>query len=294
MLQYLFLKQNRANSFSLFLRHVRKNILLVSLLLLTSCSSSIYPHFSGIGRVKEYAIYSADLPASFDSFRVAFIADLHYKSKFKKKQLISCVSALKLIRPDALLLGGDYQEGCAYVEELFRYLSQVNPTYGVYGVLGNNDYERCTDSIRRVMKRYNMQLLEHKVATIVKGRDSIFVCGIRDPFNLKKNGISPTLSLSPQDFVILLTHTPDYAEQVDISNSDLVLAGHTHGGQIRFLKWIVPHTGSVYKKRFLTGKAMTDQGIPVITTNGLGTSRIKFRFGSPSEIVVVTLHKKDN
>lgn len=199
-----------------------------------------------------------------------------------------------MIDPDVLLLGGDYQEGCEYVEELFSYLSKVYPAYGVYGVLGNNDYERCTDSIRRVMKRYNMQLLEHKVATIVKGKDSIFVCGIRDPFNLKKNGISPTLSLSPRHFVILLTHTPDYAEEVDVSNSDLVLAGHTHGGQIRLLKWIVPHTGSIYKKKFLTGKAMTHQGIPVITTNGLGTSRIKFRFGSPSEIVVVTLHKRAN
>ena len=48
-----------------------------------------------------------------------------------------------------------------------------------------------------------------------------------------KNGTSPTLGLSPDDFVILLTHTPDYAEDVPITNTDLVLAGHTHGGQVR-------------------------------------------------------------
>lgn len=59
----------------------------------------------------------------------------------------------------------------------------------------------------------------------------ILIAGVRNPFNLQKNGVSPTLALSPDDFVILLTHTPDYAEDVAITNTDLVLAGHTHGGR---------------------------------------------------------------
>ena len=63
---------------------------------------------------------------------------------------------------------------------------------------------------------------------------------------------SPTLSLSPDDFVILLTHTPDYAEEVSITNTDLVLAGHTHGGQVTLFGLYAPIIPSRYGQRFLS------------------------------------------
>mgnify|MGYP000102083902 FL=1 len=99
-------------------------------------------------------------------------------------------------------------------------------------MLGNNDYEACYDDIVREMRHYGMHLLEHKVDTLRRGGERILVAGVRNPFDLGKNGTSPTLGLSPDDFVILLTHTPDYAEDVPVTNSDLILAGHTHGGQV--------------------------------------------------------------
>ena len=91
-------------------------------------------------------------------------------------------------------------------------LAQVKTPLGTYAVLGNNDYEACYDDIVREMRHYGMHLLEHKVDTLRRGGGRILVAGVRNPFDLGKNGISPTLGLSPDDFVILLTHTPDYAE----------------------------------------------------------------------------------
>lgn len=208
--------------------------------------SSVYP---GIDRVKKYEFTHRDVPDAFDGFRIAFISDLHYKSLFKEKGLESLVRLLNAQHADVLLMGGDYQEGCQYVPELFAALAKVKTPMGTYGVMGNNDYERCHDEIIREMQRYGMRPLEHQIDTLRRDGAQIILAGVRNPFDLANNGVSPTLSLSPSDFVILLVHTPDYAEDVSVANSDLVLAGHTHGGQVRILGYapIIPsHYGACF------------------------------------------------
>ena len=91
----------------------------------------------------------------------------------------------------------------------------------------------------------------------------------------------PTLALSPDDFVILLMHTPDYAEDVAITNTDLVLAGHTHGGQVTLFGLYAPILPSHYGQRFRGGLKRNSQGIPMIITNGLGTSNKNIRMFAP-------------
>lgn len=166
--------------------------------------SSVYP---GIDRVKKYEFTHRDVPDAFDGFRIAFISDLHYKSLFKEKGLESLVRLLNAQHADVLLMGGDYQEGCQYVPELFAALAKVKTPMGTYGVMGNNDYERCHDEIIREMQRYGMRPLEHQIDTLRRDGAQIILAGVRNPFDLANNGVSPTLSLSPSDFVILLVHT---------------------------------------------------------------------------------------
>ena len=161
---------------------------------------------------------------------------------------------------------------------------------GTYGVMGNNDYERCHDDIVNTMKHYGMRPLEHEVDTLRKDGQQIIIAGVRNPFDLQKNGVSPTLALSPDDFVILLMHTPDYAEDVAITNTDLVLAGHTHGGQVTLFGLYAPILPSHYGQRFRGGLKRNSQGIPMIITNGLGTSNKNIRMFAPSEVVVIELN----
>ena len=146
--------------------------------------------------------------------------------------------------------------------------------------------------VREAMQYTGVHLLEHRVDTLRKGDAYILLCGIRNPFDLKTNGVSPTLKLNPEDFVLMLTHTPDYVEDVDVSNTDLALAGHTHGGQVSLFKKWTPAHFSKYGNRFLTGLRHNSRGIPVIITNGLGTSRRDIRLFTPSEVVLIVLHKK--
>lgn len=249
--------------------------------------------YAGIDRVKKYEFTHRDVPESFDGFRIAFISDLHYKSLFKEKSLANLVRLLTELRADVLLMGGDYQEGCEYVPELFAALAKVKTPMGTYGVMGNNDYERCHDDIVNHMRRYGMRPLEHQLDTLRRGGEQIILAGVRNPFDLANNGVSPTLSLSPKDFVILLVHTPDYAEDVAVTNSDLILAGHTHGGQVRILGY-APIIPSHYGARFLTGLKYNTAKIPMIVTNGLGTSNKNIRIGAPAEVVLITLHRLKN
>ena len=117
------------------------------------------------------------------------------------------------------------------------------------------------------------------------------MAGERNPFDLGKNGTSPTLGLSPDDFVILLTHTPDYAEDVPVTNSDLILAGHTHGGQVTLFGLYAPIVPSHYGQRFLSGLKYNSKNIPMIVTNGIGTSQKAIRMFAPAEVVMIVLHR---
>lgn len=257
---------------------------------ITSSATKLSSAYAGIDRVVNYDFTHRDVPEAFEGFRIAFISDLHYKSLFKEQGLNSLVNLLIAQKADVLLMGGDYQEGCEYVEPLFAALSRVKTPMGTYGVMGNNDYERCHDDIVCTMEHYGMRVLEHKVDTLRKDGQQILIAGVRNPFDLARNGVSPSLALSPKDFVILLVHTPDYIEDVSIANTDLALAGHTHGGQVRIFG-VAPILPSHYGNRFVTGLAYNSAKIPLIVTNGIGTSQVPIRIGAPAEIVMITLHR---
>lgn len=245
--------------------------------------------YTRISRIKYYNFTHRDVPSAFDGFRFAFISDLHYKSLFDEKGLHELVELLQRQNVDAILMGGDYHERGTHIKELFTELSKVKTKYGYMGVLGNNDYESHYKDVVREMRRHKMAVLEHKCDTIYRKGQFIIVAGIRNPFDLEKNSVSPTLKLKPKDFVILLTHTPDYAEEVSIANTDLALAGHTHGGQVTVFGY-APIVPSKYGQRFLTGLKKLSSGIPIIITNGIGTSQKPIRIGAPAEVIVITLH----
>ena len=208
---------------------------------------------------------------------------------FADYRLEDITRLLNDLHPDALLIGGDLHEGCEYVPDVIAALGAVKTPLGTYAVLGNNDYEACYDDILKEMERQGIHLLEHKADTLRRNGEHIVIAGVRNPFDIGQNGQSPTLSLAPEDFVVLLTHTPDYAEDVPITNTDLVLAGHTHGGQVTVFGLYAPIIPSHYGQRFLTGLKYNSSNTPIIITNGIGTSNKNVRLFAPSEVVVITL-----
>ncbi len=263
-------------------------IFVLALTLLTSCATRYHVKTKGMARVRYYEICHKDIPQGFDGTLIVFASDFHYKSKFADKQLRGTIETIGRIAPDLIMLGGDYVEGCQNINALFEAIGSIDAPLGKYAVMGNNDYETCYDEIVEAMQRNGITLLEHRNDTITAGDEWMIVSGIRNPFDVS-NSVTPTLQLNDSDFVIMLVHTPDYALDNSIANTDLVLSGHTHGGQITFFGIYAPVVHSRHGQRYRTGMKRNSSGTPIIITNGLGTSQRNIRLFAPSEVVAVEL-----
>lgn len=260
-----------------------------ALLLLLICTSCTSLKYAGVDRIRRYDIVSPDVDEALDGYRIAFASDFHLESRYRSRQLQGTVKALQTVQPDLLLLGGDYQEGCEYVEPLLDALGNCRPNDGIWAVLGNNDCERCMEDIVTGMKLHGFHLLDYEAEAL---HDGLVVVGV--PYCVHPPLVQPLLQdLDSACFVVLLTHSPDIVEMAAMTPDcvDLALAGHTHGGQITLFGF-APETASRYGRRFLSGLNVTSRGVPIITSRGLGTSRIPVRFCAPTDILLVTLHSK--
>ncbi len=245
---------------------------------------------TGVGRIKRYEVVSKRLPQEFDGCRIAFISDIHYPSKFTRKRLAKVVRELRELEPQLLLLGGDYVTSNDYVDELFDSLATVKSEYGTFAVLGNHEFRR-TDVIKEAMHRRGIRLLSDEACALTSD-SSFYIAGVANPFKIDSTTVSPTVAVPDSAYTILLVHTPDYAQTVG-APADIVLSGHTHGGQVSLFGLYTPVKNTRYGTRFLRGMNRTDSGVSVITTNGVGTSRRKIRFCVPSEIVLVILRRDE-
>lgn len=260
-------------------------MLLATVLLLTSSCATLSPN--GVGRIKRYTIESDRLPAAFDGCKVAFISDCHYPSLFTAKRLGRLVSSLSGMQPDILLLGGDYVSHNDSIDALFSALASVKPRYGTYAVLGNHERMNGED-VARSMQKHGIVLLSDSIVCIDSIGGLFSVAGVHDSFSNEPEMLQRIGSAWERGFVLLLAHTPDYAENSSVK-ADVVLSGHTHGGQVSLLGLYSPVKNTQYGNRFLHGMNMTSSGVPIITTSGVGTSRRKVRICVPSEIVMLYL-----
>lgn len=262
-------------------------LFIIATLLFSSCAS-LSPN--GVGRVKRYSFADEAVPDEFDGYKIAFVSDIHYPSLFTQKRLRKLTRRLQKESADLLLLGGDYVTSDNYLDELFDSLSAVNPDDGVYAVLGNHE-RRYKESAIQTMGNYDIVLLADSVVTIERGEGVIYLVGIYDSFSYDSLVVQPTETIDEEAFVMLLCHTPDYAERSS-TTADIVFSGHTHGGQVSLFGLYTPVKNTQYGNRFLRGMNEATSGASVITTTGVGTSRRKVRFCVPSELVFVTLKKR--
>lgn len=217
-----------------------------------------------------------------------FISDLHIKKNdvARVRRIVKLVNAQK---PDIVLGGGDYANGhsvkSALDFEILGYeLSKIDAPYGFYTVLGNHDWWADGEALSKNFEKFGIKVLENSSTPVYIGNGKyLYIAGLGDRDTRTVKPIA-TLSntLSPR---ILLTHHPDVFYDVK-ENVDLMLAGHTHGGQV-----VLPLLGPLliptsYPRKFAYGM-FEENGNRIIVTKGLGTSILPIRFNCRPEIVVI-------
>lgn len=256
----------------------------LSLALLAGCAS-VPP--LGVNRVRAQTVVRADLPSSLDGYRIAFVSDIHFGNNFSRARLERLIDSINAEKPDCILLGGDDTLGYRQIAEFAEAASRFQAPEGVYAVLGNHDFYNGRQRSIETLRAAGIIVLDESALQTPRG---LTVCGINDFTDIFPVMNKLTDILDKNDFTVLVSHNPDFAEKADLSCFDLMLSGHTHGGQITLFGY-APVLPSEYGQKYRTGTVYKD-GIPVIVSNGagFGGTLLRFRFCAPSDFLLITLH----
>lgn len=238
---------------------------------------------------KTYIITSPEIPISFDGTRIVFLSDIHYGDLFSKYQLSNAIKQTRSYDPDIILLGGDYVKNSPkFIQPCFDSLKTVHPPLGVYGVLGNHDHWQGADLTRKTMSNASINSIDNNAFWITKDNQRIRIGGVGDHCEDTQDLNVTINEVNTNDFTILVSHSPDYAPEITSDKVDLVLSGHTHGGQITLFGLYAPKVPSHYGQKFRTGKVILNK-MQVIVSNGIGTVFLPLRFFSPPQIIIMEL-----
>jgi uncharacterized protein len=265
---------------------VKKLILIIAMLMIFFGAYSLIEPY--LIETKEIIIESDQIPAEFDGKRIVFLTDIHYGSFFSENRLNNLVNQTNELKPDMILLGGDYvTNDPSSVETVFSSLSNLNAPLGVYGVLGNNDPEN--NSIQ-AMQNAGITYIGNNAVWIGSNTSRIRVGGVGDMDTDVPNQLPTIDGVTPEDYVILVSHKPDYFEKISRSKIDLQLSGHTHGGQITFFGLWAPFINSKYGQKYVTGLKKSNNNTMIIS-NGIGMVWAPVRFFARPQIIVITLKR---
>jgi len=241
--------------------------------------------------VKQIGVESKDIPESFDGKKVVFISDIHYGPFFSKERVRDLVTEVNDLAPDLIVIGGDYVDHSSEdISSCFEELRNLKAPLGVYGVLGNHDHWGRENLTHEKMTEAGITPLDNKAVWISLVGERIKLGGVGDLWHDTQN-ISPTIDgVGVDDFIVLLSHNPDYAEKIKTDKVDLVLSGHTHDGQVTFFWLWAPYTNSKYGQKYRSGFVDTKYA-KVYVTRGIGTTILPIRFFARPEITVLNLKR---
>ena len=234
--------------------------------------------------------WSGDTP-----LRVAVLADLHVGSPFNgMANLRRTIDLTNAAKPNLICILGDLVitgvRGGHFVppEDIAAELARLRAPSGVFAVLGNHDDWLDHDRVKRALESNGIPVIEETAVRLATAAGPVWVAGISDLW-MGRPDIATALAGVPDDGspVLLLTHNPDVFPDVP-ARVTLTLAGHTHGGQVRFPFVGAPIVPSRFGQRFAAGH-LVEGGRHLFVATGVGTSILPVRFRVPPAVNVLTL-----
>jgi predicted MPP superfamily phosphohydrolase len=238
--------------------------------------------------LKENIVVSSRLPAPFDGFTILHLSDLHVD--MCPGAMARAGALLRGLRYDLCVLTGDYRGATkGPFAPALAGLAQLREAIDapILAVLGNHDTIRMTPGLEAM----GMTVLLNERETIERGGARLQVAGVDEPHYFRADDIGRALAGAPRDdFSILLSHTPEIFARAAEAGVDLLLAGHTHGGQICLPGGRPLTLDSVLPRAFGAG-AWRHDAMQGYTSVGAGSSVLPVRFNCPPEITLHRLRK---
>lgn len=258
---------------------------------------------SGVGLVTGSAAYGAvyerhqmsrtdldilvsGLPPALDGLRIGLITDIHHSVTVSAEDVSRAVEVLRRAAPDVMVLGGDYvtygdRRFVGPVAERLAPLAQA--PFGSFAILGNHDDDR--DMPAALSARGFTVLRDQRTTLTIRG-ERLDIAGIRF-WTRRPSDIAPVLN-GRGETLLLLAHDPRRLVEAAALDVQLVLSGHTHGGQV-----LLPGVGAIAGRKFpvLSGIGQQDN-TALFVSRGVGTVYVPVRFNCPPEVAVLTLRRK--
>ena len=260
----------------------------------------VFPvHLSRQLYLVENDVTSEKLPRALHGLKIAYASDIHFGALLKEERVIDLAERLNALEADIILLGGDYGEDAAHTLEFFRLLPPLKAKLAVCGVIGNHDRAEATaEELIDAMETCGITPLVNSTLTLEMDGKKLCICATDDlshgdpAFNEVKEQVFGA------DYVIYAPHSPDALEAAREEGADgfydLVVCGHTHGGQVAIFGF-APYTSSLYGARYgnlyLSGEIEEDDGTQIIISNGVGITWMPVRFGAPPQYHLITLRR---
>ena len=235
--------------------------------------------------LRENLIVSPRLPQAFDGFTILQLSDLHVE--MSEAAMDRVVALLEGASYDLCILTGDYRAKTwgpheAAISGVARVRAAVRGE--VYGVLGNHDTILMVPALEAV----GITMLINEGKIIERAGERIHLAGIDDAHYYRMDNLDKAAAdIPPGAFSILITHTPEIYRQAAHADFDVLLSGHTHGGQI-CLPGRIPITLDSVLPRSMGSGAWRYHDMIGYTSVGAGSSVVPVRFNCPPEI---TLHR---
>ncbi len=247
-------------------------------------------------------LYAPRLPEAFDGYTIIQVSDLHMRQIGRRERLLERLASA-LPPADLLAVTGDLIHTAAGVEPFLKLAEAFPSRDGAYAIFGNSEHKNGVRpyAFSRTLAEHGITPLLNRHVLLERGGARIALAGVDDPVN-DLDRLGEALEGVPADlFTLLLMHSPDGIAEAVVRGVDVVLAGHTHGGQVRLPFFGAPYTHSLMGRRmsdgyYSRGRLRRAIGIrpgrtQLYVTRGIGVSGLALRFLTRPELTVITLRR---
>jgi predicted MPP superfamily phosphohydrolase len=237
--------------------------------------------------IERQEIYLRRLPAKLDGLRVVHLSDFHYGPLVNPQHLQRAVKVANDLRPDLIALTGDYiSQDRVYAAPCAEVVGKLRARHGIYAVLGNHDHWTDAQLIADLFRAEDIRVLINEGSRMDLHGESFWLAGVDDTMVGLEDLSLALAGARHNELKLLLAHNPTILRRAARAGVDLVLSGHTHGGQVT---WRSEKSRSGRPRRRMLRGLGRRGNTQIYVTRGLGTVVLPIRYGCPPEISVLDL-----